>query len=133
MAKTRHQHFKTVTNIRHQYRCRFLFHRRHPSTSLIKPFSLDTPSGTGDHENYFDFDQEEPVCEANGVCYKECFRRAVHIREIETQVPWYGSRENTLIFSDSTKMITKFYKSLEKMKDALKSIDFKRVVNSTYG
>ena len=100
---------------------------------MIKPFSLDTPSGTGDHENYFEFDQVEPVCEADGVCYKKCFRRAVHIREIETQVPWYGSGENTLIFSDSTKMITKFYKSLENMKDALKSIDYKRVVNSTYG
>ena len=48
-------------------------------------------------------------------------------------MPWYGLRKNTLIFSDQTKELPKFYKSLAEMDDALKSINFIRTVDSTYG
>ena len=99
------------------------------------PFSLDTPqSGSGDHENYFE-ERNLKVCETDGTCYTDCTRKAVHIREIHTQMPWYGFPQNTLIFSDTSEFFTKFIslESLEEKKNAVKSIDFKRVVNSTYG
>ena len=100
---------------------------------MINLFSLDTPRGSGDHENNLGSNQRDllPICDVNGNCYKNCSRKAVHIREIETQMPWYGSNNN-LIFSDQTGLATKF-KSLEEMKNALKVIDYKKSVNSSYG
>ena len=69
----------------------------------------------------------------DGTCYQDCERKAVHIREIATQMPWFGFRENTLIFSEKSKESPKFYKSLKERDDALKSINFTRVVDSSYG
>ena len=69
----------------------------------------------------------------DGTCYQDCERKAVHIREIATQLPWFGFRKNTLIFSDQSKESPKFYKSLKERDDALKSINFTRVVDSLYG
>ena len=58
-----------------------------------------------------------PICDVNGNCYKNCSSKAVHIREIEAQMPWYGSNNN-LIFSDQTGLATKF-KSLEEINDKI--------------
>ena len=80
--------------------------------------------------NYFE-ERNLKVCETDDTCYTDCIRKAVHIREIHTQMPWYGSNNN-FIFSDQTGLATKF-KTLEEMKIALKAIDFKKSVDSNYG
>ena len=68
--------------------------------------STDTPSGTGDHEHYFLYYGYRKLAtfkayDSNKKEYKNCIKRAVHIREKETGLPWWVlNKSNTLLFSD---------------------------------
>ena len=63
--------------------------------------SLDTPNDSGDHENYFVMaDEETEIYGSEGRLYNNCTKKAVHIREIETQIPWHSLTEFTLVFSN---------------------------------
>ena len=100
--------------------------------------SLDTPeSGSGDHENYYGIDSNNfPVYESNGTQYSDCYKRAVHIREIEVQRPWFAFGDNTLVFSDlSNQRFTHLTKEdlNEALTNSTKSINYTKAVNSTYG
>ena len=100
--------------------------------------SLDTPeSGSGDHENYYGIDlNNSTVYESNGTQYGDCYKRAVHIREIEVQRPWFAFGNNTLVFSDlSSQRFTHFTKEnlKEALKNSTKTINYTKAVNSTYG
>ena len=87
---------------------------------------------TGDHENIYDsqFSYTE-VHEMNGTLYGDCERKAVHIRERNSQNPWYAS-ENPMIFSNLTTNITISEEDLKDLK-AKNSIRYTRLVNSQYG
>ena len=73
------------------------------------PFYMnaDDPSGTGDHEHYSYFINNKydrlTVYDSNGQAYKGCEKKAIHIRERETQIPWWTlSASYTLLFSNIT-------------------------------
>lgn len=73
------------------------------------PFYMnaDDPSGTGDHEHYSYYINENydrlTVYDSDGQAYKNCEKKAIHIRERETQIPWWTlSTSYTLLFSKFT-------------------------------
>ena len=67
-------------------------------------FSTDTPGGTGDHEHYFHYYgklDRFKAYDSNNKEYNNCIKRAIHIREKETGLPWWVlNKSNTLLFSD---------------------------------
>ena len=88
--------------------------------------SIDTPSGTGDHENYFS--RRERVLEFDGKkVYKECSKKAAVVRESTTHVPWF-STDFTFLFSNNTK----FY-SNEKVVDPNEIDRYTRALHPEYG
>ena len=63
-------------------------------------FSIDNPSGTGDHENYFH--RKERVLEFDGInVYKKCDKKAAVIREDGTHMPWFTT-DFIFVFSNDT-------------------------------
>ena len=64
-------------------------------------FSIDTPSGTGDHENYFN--REKRVLEFDGTkVYENCEKKAAVVREKYTHTLWF-STDFIFLFSNHTK------------------------------
>ena len=70
------------------------------------PFYMnsDDPSGTGDHEHYFYYLNKNRdrlnVYDPDGKLYEGCQKKAIHIREVGTMLPWwYLSAFYTLLFS----------------------------------
>ena len=66
-------------------------------------FSIDTPDGTGDHENYlkdskeaYQIDDSERV-ESK---YTDCEKKAVMVRSKFGHMPWYGLKGYNLVFSN---------------------------------
>ena len=98
--------------------------------------SLDSPkTGSGDHENVYSKDLDcTKIHDSNGTIYGDCVKKAVHIREIRSHLPWHSSR-NPMVFSDLSKSTKKFlnFTVNEDLKDAQKSIQYSKAVNSTYG
>ena len=69
-------------------------------------FSLDTPSGTGDHENFF---ADTPnIYELNGAEYRECKKIAMKIRSTVEKKLWFAL-DYTIIFSIEGSSRTKYY------------------------
>ena len=67
--------------------------------------SVDSPSGTGDHENYFH--RKERVLEVDGTkIFNNCRKIAAVVRERFTHIQWFAS-DLTFIFSDETKSTKK--------------------------
>ena len=70
--------------------------------------SIDTPSGTGDHEHYFFYYGENKrdrsaVYASNGSTFKGCNKTAIDVRERKTHKPWWALSKNyTLLFSEFT-------------------------------
>ena len=98
--------------------------------------SLDSPkTGSGDHENVYNRGLNyTEIYENNGTLYGDCVKKAVHIREIRSHLPWYSSR-NPVVFSDLNKSTKKFLNITvnEDLEDAMNSIQYSKAVNSTYG
>ena len=73
--------------------------------------SIDTPSGTGDHEHYFFYygnrkRDKLKVYDSNGSIYKGCKKTAIDVRERSTQKPWWDvSKKYALLFSEFTDRI----------------------------
>ena len=89
-------------------------------------FSIDTPSGTGDHENYFS--RKERVLEFDGLnVFKKCVKKAALVREKSTHVPWFTT-DFIFLFSNDTK----FY-SNEKQIDSNKIDGYTRALHPEYG
>ena len=63
--------------------------------------SLDSPkTGSGDHENvYSGVSNNIEIHDPNGKIYDDCVKKAVHIRETLSHIPWHSSR-NSMVFSD---------------------------------
>ena len=97
--------------------------------------SLDTPNDSGDHENYFAIDREEnKIYDIDGKRYDSCVKKAVHIREIETQIPWHSITDFTLVFSNlssSNFMSVDHSNLLLDLKSS--KIKFTKAVDSSYG
>ena len=63
--------------------------------------SFDSPSGTGDHENYFH--RKDRVLEVDGLkIFKKCRKLAAVVRERFTHIQWFAS-DFTFLFSDDSK------------------------------
>ena len=70
------------------------------SFCLIFPYnvlSVDQPTGTGDHENYYDVNFN--AYELNGRTYKNCRKKAVHVRSVEEQISWWNIRDHLILFA----------------------------------
>ena len=69
--------------------------------------SNDTPGGTGDHEHYFQFQGNSnldklQVYDSSGTAYSNCVKKAIFVRERETGIPWWVSKNKfTILFSDN--------------------------------
>ena len=68
-------------------------------------FSIDSPSGTGDHENYFH--KAEKVLDMDGVkVFKECTKIAATVRTMNVHLPWHSSGF-TFLFSKESKFYSR--------------------------
>ena len=63
-------------------------------------YSLDSPTGNGDHENFFK--DTRITYELNGSTYRKCEKIAMMIRSKEEMLPWY-ELDNTILFSNRGK------------------------------
>ena len=66
-------------------------------------FSIDTPQGTGDHENYLKDERKGYRLKADGSIefqYNDCEKKAVMVRAKNGHKPWYALSEYKLIFSN---------------------------------
>ena len=90
--------------------------------------SVDKPDGTGDHENYFR--QSSDVFELNGSQYKDCKKKALHIRSISKHEPWYSLSG---IYSDIVFLFSKNGKYTTRVLDSPDDIKYTRVMNPEYG
>ena len=66
--------------------------------------NTDHPNGTGDHEHYFyyvDGDHDRlTVYDSDGQAYSDCTKKAIHVREKDSHVPWWTlATSYTLLFS----------------------------------
>ena len=98
--------------------------------------SLDSPkTGSGDHENvYSGVSNNIEIYDPNGEIYDDCVKKAVHIRETLSHIPWHSSR-NPMVFSDLSNSTNKFLNVTvdDYIKNARNSIQYTKTVNSTYG
>ena len=66
----------------------------------------DTPAGTGDHEHYFHYHGNSnldilKVYDSSGTAYSNCVKKAIFVRERETGIPWWISKNKfTILFSE---------------------------------
>ena len=68
-------------------------------------FSIDSPSGTGDHENYFH--KEENVLDMDGVkVFNDCSKIAATVRTMNVHLPWHSSGF-TFLFSKESKFYSR--------------------------
>ena len=97
--------------------------------------SLDTPYDSGDHENYFVIANDEiEIYGSDGTLYNNCSRKAVHIREIETQIPWHSLTEFTLVFSNlSTRDFDVIDHSSLLLEFKSEKVKFTRAVDASFG
>ena len=63
---------------------------------------MDTPDGTGDHENYF-LDKSDAY-ELDGTEYKDCIKKAVNIRSKTEHESWTAI-DKTFLFSSGFKFM----------------------------
>ena len=81
-----------------------------PKSDAIKtgwtPFYMnaDHPNGTGDHEHYFFYINGDHnrlrVYDSDGQAYTNCKKKAIHVREKGSHVPWWTlATSYTLLFS----------------------------------
>ena len=66
--------------------------------------NTDHPNGTGDHEHYFYYvdgnHDRLTVYDSDGQAYSDCTKKAIHVREKDTNVPWWTlATSYTLLFS----------------------------------
>ena len=100
-------------------------------------FSLDDLSGDGDNENIYDnYKNELEIYDEDGSLYGDCQRKAVNIREIESQTPWFVLKKYHLMFSDLSQ--SDLSKKWSKMNDkdfekVEKTIQYTKTVNSSFG
>ena len=98
--------------------------------------SLDSPkTGSGDHENVYSGGSNNiEIYDPNGKIYDDCVKKAVHIRETLSHIPWHSSR-NPMVFSDLSNSTNKFLNVTvdDYIKNARNSIQYTKTVNSTYG
>lgn len=90
--------------------------------------SVDTPDGTGDHENYFQ--RSTDVFELNGSHFKKCKKKAVHIRSRSKHEPWYSLSG---IYSDIVFLFSKDGKYTRRVLDSPDDINYTRVLSPDYG
>ena len=68
-------------------------------------FSIDSESGTGDHENYFH--RAEKVLDMDGVkVFKVCSKIAATVRTVDVHLPWHSSGF-TFLFSKESKFYSR--------------------------
>ena len=100
-------------------------------------FSIDSPSGTGDHENYFH--KAEKVLDMDGVkVFNVCSKIAATVRTMNVHLPWHSSGF-TFLFSKESK----FYSSgqeiaIEEIKpnnadEVASVIEYTRALDPKYG
>ena len=64
-------------------------------------FSIDSPDGTGDHENYFV--ETKDAYELDGTHYTDCRKIAVNIRSKYGQKLWTAINDFTFLYSNGFK------------------------------
>ena len=110
---------------------------RYISNSFQKQFfSLDDPSGSGDHENIYGSAQDyfEKIYDSNGKVFSGCVKKAVNIREIQSHIPWHSLSNNPIVFSDLDAKNTKFSEMTESdLVEVRNSIRYTKAVNPSYG
>ena len=100
-------------------------------------FSIDSPSGTGDHENYFH--KAEKVLDMDGVkVFKECTKIAATVRTMNVHLPWHSSGF-TFLFSKQSKF---YYRGQEiaikdinpnEAEEVASAIEYIRALDPGYG
>ena len=70
----------------------------------------------------------------DGTLYNNCTKKAVHIREIETQIPWHSQTEFTLVFSNlSTTDFTVIDHSNLLLEFKSEDVKFTKAVDASFG
>ena len=92
--------------------------------------SVDNTDGTGDHENYLV--KAEEVFELDGTEYRNCSKKAVHIRSRSRHEPWYGLSGiySNIIFLFSKR--SKFFLT-SPIKHWHTAVHYKRSLSAEYG
>ena len=62
---------------------------------------MDTPDGTGDHENYHV--KTTDAYELDGTYYKDCIKKAVNVRSKKDQISWIAIQKYKLLHSNGFK------------------------------
>ena len=93
-------------------------------------FSIDTPSGTGDHENYFH--RKERVLDIDGKSvFEKCKKKAAVIRERITHMQWFAT-DFTFLFSNETNFGLEWHYD-EKVVDPKEIDRYSRALHPDYG
>ena len=95
-------------------------------------FSIDTPSGTGDHENYFHRIERVLEIDGGGVyTYEKCKKKAAVIRERITHMQWFAT-DFTFLFSNETNFGLDWHYD-EKVVDTNEMDRYSRALHPDYG
>ena len=62
-------------------------------------FSMDLPTGTGDHENYLEDSKDAYQIGTDKLHCSSCEKKAVMVRSKRTHIPWYALTPYKLVFS----------------------------------
>ena len=95
--------------------------------------SIDTTSGTGDHENYFNENEKELNVLFDKGTYT-CTKAAVRIRRINHTALWPNiSKDKTLLFSKLTDQGRKYYNDPKLNDVTAENVDYHSTVEPEYG
>ena len=95
--------------------------------------SIDTTSGTGDHENYFNENEKELNVLFDKGTYT-CTKAAVRIRRINHTALWPNiNKDKTLLFSKLTDQGRQYYKDPELNELTTANVDYDSTVAPEYG
>ena len=97
--------------------------------------SLDSVSGTGDHENFFVSSDLTTDIEGEKQTYTKCEKIAVRVRELEGHVMWPARTDYTLLFSKLTESGRKYYreKQLDEWEHTSDRFHYFKDIKAEYG
>jgi len=78
--------------------------------------------------------KETQIYDSHGRLYNNCTKKALHIREIETQIPWHSLTQFTLVFSNlSTDDFTVIDHSNLQLELKSEKVKFTKAVDASFG
>ena len=78
--------------------------------------------------------KETEIYDSDGILYNNCTKKALHIREIGTQIPWHSLTKFTLVFSNlSTNDFAVIDQSNLQLKFKSEKVKFTKAVDASFG